>query len=196
MANTTSSIDAVVIGASAGGVEALLHVLGALPADFQAAVLVVMHLAPDRPSIMPRLLAQRCAMSVKEADDKEEIRAGTVYLAVPDYHLLVEPEKRLALSRDEPVHYSRPSIDVLFESAAYAYCSRLLAIVLTGASNDGADGLRAVRAAGGAAWVQDPSEATVDIMPAAALAQAGADRVLTLSEIAAGLAAIATQQER
>lgn len=188
-----AGFDTVVIGASAGGVEALGVLLGALPADFPAAILAVLHLPPDRVTVLPSLLNRRCALAVKEAEDKEPVQAGTVYLAPPDYHLLVEPDATLSLSRDEPVHYSRPSIDLLFESAAMTWRTRLLAILLTGASSDGAEGLREVREAGGAAWVQDPRAAFAPAMPAAALALCGADAVLDLPEIAARLAKLKQQ---
>ncbi|WP_019142634.1 chemotaxis protein CheB [Noviherbaspirillum massiliense] len=182
--DSSRQIEAVVIGASAGGVEALTMLLQALPADFAPAVCAVIHLAPDGPGMLPQLLGRRCALPVKEAEDKEAIEPGTVYFAVPDYHLLVEREKLLSLSREEAVLFSRPSIDVLFESAAYAYRDRLLGIILTGANMDGAAGLEAVRTEGGLAWVQDPAEAQARAMPAAAIAQAGADLVLPLKDMA------------
>jgi len=185
--------DAVVIGASAGGVEALGVLLGALPPSFPAAILAVLHLPPDRTTMLPALLGRRCARPVKEAEDKEPVEPGTVYLAPPDYHLLVEPGGTLSLSRDEPVHFSRPAIDLLFESAAMAWRERLLGISLTGASSDGAEGLHEVRACGGTAWVQDPAQATAPVMPAAALALAGADEVLALADMAAKLANLGQQ---
>lgn len=181
--------DAVVIGASAGGVHALQAVLGALDADFAPAVLVVLHLSPGRESLMAELLGAACALPVAEALDKQPVRGGTVTLAPPDYHLLVEPERCLALSVDDPVLFSRPAIDPLFESAAAAYGPRLLALLLTGASTDGSAGLAAVRRRGGQAWVQDPASASAATMPAAALAHAGADAVLTLDQMCRRLAA-------
>ena len=184
------NIEAVAVGASAGGVEALILLLDALPADFAPAVFIVLHLPKGRESMLPQLFSRRCALSVKEAEDNEAIKAGTVYLAPADYHLLIEPEKSLSLSLDEPQHYSRPSIDLLFESAAYAYRERLLGIILTGASMDGASGLQTVRALGGLAWVQDPDEAIASAMPAAAISLAGADHVLPVKEIAAKLSSI------
>lgn len=185
--------DAVLIGTSAGGVEALGTLLAALPSSFPAAILVVLHLPPDRATLLPRLLGRRCARPVKEAEDKELVEPGTVYLAPPDYHLLVEPDRTLSLSREEPVHYSRPAIDLLFESGAMTWRDRVLGIVLTGASSDGAEGLREVRANGGVAWVQDPQDAAAPAMPAAALALAGADDVLPLAHIAERLANLEQQ---
>ena len=177
-------VEAIVVGASAGGMEALGVLLQALPEAFTPAILAVLHLPPDKPSLLPELLQMRCRLPVREALDKEPVQPGCVYLAPPDYHLLVEKEKSLALSRDEPVLFSRPSIDVTFESAAEAYGAALLGIVLTGANADGAEGLRAIRAAGGHAWVQLPADAVSSTMPAAALQRAGADLVLPLRDMA------------
>ena len=187
------SVEAVVIGASAGGVEALGELLSALPAGFGLPMMVVMHLLPTTESLLVEVLRLRCRLPLKEACDKEPICSGTVYVAPPGYHLLVEADRSLALSVDPPVNYSRPSIDVLFESAAYAYRERLLGIVLTGANEDGARGLATIRAFGGLAWVQDPAAAQASAMPAGAIARAGADRIFDLKEMAAELAAIKAQ---
>ncbi|MES2705306.1 MAG: chemotaxis protein CheB [Verrucomicrobiota bacterium] len=178
---------AVVIGASAGAVEALIRILPELPEDYPLPLMIVVHLPPDRESTLAALLNTRCRITVKEAEDKEPIRPGTAYLAPPDYHLLIEPEFLLSLSNEEPVLYSRPSIDVLFESAADAYGSGLTGIILTGANSDGARGLRAVRAAGGLALVQIPEEADADTMPRAALAACPGARALTLAQITGAL---------
>lgn len=187
---------AVVVGASAGAVEALLTLLPALPRGFTLPVIVVVHLPPDRPSLLPDLFAARCSLPVKEAEDKEPIDAGTVYLAPPDYHLLVEPGGTLALSVDAPVRYSRPSIDVLFESAADVWGPALVGVVLTGANPDGARGLRAICEAGGVALVQDPHEAQVPVMPQAALDACPAARALPLREISRALVRAATAEVR
>lgn len=181
-------IRAIVIGASAGGVEAIGLLLAALPAPYVPAVIVVLHIPPDRPSLLAELFAARCRLPVREALDKEHIEAGTVYVAPPGYHLLVEREGTLALSLDAPVAFSRPSVDVLFESAAAAYGPHVLGIVLTGGNNDGAEGVAAIRAAGGRAWVQEPSEAIAPAMPEAAIDRAGADLVLPLRDMAERLA--------
>lgn len=186
--DTSRRIECIAIGASAGGVDALGVLLAALPQGLAATVVVVLHLPADKPSLLPMLLGRQCALPVSEADDKEMLKPGAVYLAPPGYHLLVEPGRSFALSCDAPVHYSRPSIDLLFESAAIAYGDALLAIILTGASADGAAGLQAVRQRGGLAWVQDPQEAQSDVMPRAAIDNAGADRVLRLQDMAALLA--------
>jgi two-component system chemotaxis response regulator CheB len=180
-------LEAVVLGASAGAVEALSSLLPALPADYPVPVFVVVHVPRDRDSGLADLYRARCAVQVKEAEDKEPARGGTVYFAPADYHLLVEPDHRLSLSSEEAVLYSRPSIDVLFESAADAYGEGLLGVVLTGASSDGARGLAAVCAAGGEGIVQDPATAQSPAMPRAALAACSDARTLTLEAIAAYL---------
>lgn len=181
---------AVVVGVSAGAVEALSAILPALPAGYALPVMVVVHLPPDRKSALPELFGPKCRVAVKEAEDKEPLAAGTVYFAPPDYHLLVEPDRRLSLSGDEPVLYSRPAIDVLFESAADAFGPALVGVVLTGASADGARGLAAVSAAGGTAVVQDPAGAYATAMPQAAIAASPAAAVMTLRRIAEFLAAL------
>jgi two-component system, chemotaxis family, protein-glutamate methylesterase/glutaminase len=178
----------VAIGASAGGIEAIGALLAALPSPYVPALLVVLHVPPHRPSAVPALFAGRCRLPVREALDKETIEPGTVYIAPPDYHMLVEPERLIALSKDAPVDFSRPSIDVMFESAALAYGERLLGIVLTGANADGARGLAAIRREGGRAWVQRPEEALASAMPAAAIEVAGADLVLSVPDMAQRLA--------
>jgi len=138
---------------------------------------------PDKKSILAELFQAKCRVEVREVEDKEPITGGTVYFATADYHLLVEADKTLSLSNDEPVLYSRPSIDVLFETAADAYGSGLVAIVLTGANQDGAQGLAAVVRAGGAAIVQTPQGAYAAAMPEAAIMAAPSARVLSLDEI-------------
>jgi two-component system chemotaxis response regulator CheB len=175
---------AIVIGASAGALDALSVILPALPADYALPVLVVVHVPPDKKSILTELFQAKCAIEVREAEDKEPVAAGTIYFAPPDYHLLVEQDRTLALSVDEPVLYSRPSIDVLFESAADAYGAGLIAIVLTGASQDGAKGLKAAADAGGTAIVQTPQGAYAKAMPQAAIAACPGARILSLNQIA------------
>lgn len=183
-------VQAIVIGASAGGIEAMLQLLPALPAGLRAPVFVVQHLPRERPSLLVEILAPRCAVPLQEAQDKQPVEAGHVYFAPPDYHLLLDAGPRLALSIDAPVHYSRPSIDVLFQSAAELYGTGLLGIVLTGGNQDGAEGLAAVRAAGGLTAVQDPADAQMPLMPESALATGPADFVLPLAGLAALLAGL------
>ncbi|MEJ0100836.1 MAG: chemotaxis protein CheB [Pseudomonadota bacterium] len=188
MSAAPDKVAAVVIGASAGGVEALGALLAALRPGCGVCVLIVVHLPRERPSLLSGLYASRCALPIFEAVDKQAVEAGAVYFAAPDYHLLVDchdDAPTLALSVDAPVHYSRPSIDVLFESAAECWRERLMAVVLTGASEDGARGMAAVARAGGITVVQDPAEALAPMLPTAALRTGHAQRVLPLAGIRA-----------
>jgi two-component system chemotaxis response regulator CheB len=178
------TIDAVVIGTSAGGIEALLTLLPALPGRLRASVFVVIHLPPTTPSLLADIFGPRCQVPVREAEDKEAIAPGTVYFAPPDYHLLVDAGRQMALSADDPVRFSRPSIDVLFESAADLYGDRLLGIVLTGANDDGAAGLEAVHLAGGLTVVQRPDEAVASLMVESALQRVPVNHVWSLEQIA------------
>jgi two-component system chemotaxis response regulator CheB len=182
------AIEMVAMGASTGGLEALIALLEALPRDFAPAIVIVMHIPASNQNLLESVLAPHCRLPVREAEDKEAIAPGTVYLAPPGYHLLVERGGTLALSVDEPINFCRPSIDALFDSAAYAWGEALLGIVLTGANQDGARGLHAIRAAGGLAWVQDPATALAVTMPQSAIEHAGADLILTLPEMACALA--------
>jgi len=179
--------EAIVIGASAGAFEALSVLLPALPAGYALPVLIVVHMRADTQSVLADLFDAKCAIAVREAEDKAMIAGGTAYFAPPDYHLLVEKDRSLALSNEEPVFFSRPSIDVLFESAADAYGPGLTGIILTGANQDGAKGLRAVVEAGGRAIVQTPASASAAAMPQAAIAQCPQAQVMTLDDIAAHL---------
>ena len=188
--NLAGRVDAVVIGASAGGIEALTVLLPALPAGLRATVLVVLHLPRDKPSVLAEIFARKCALPVREAEDKEPIQPGTVYFAPNNYHLLVDNGPQLSLSADDPVHHSRPSIDVLFESAAEIYNERLLGIILSGANDDGAAGLAAIHDAGGVTIVQSPRTARAPQMALSALKLRPADCVLPLEEIADMLRAL------
>jgi two-component system chemotaxis response regulator CheB len=183
-------IEAIVIGGSAGAVEALGVLLPALPRQLQAAVFIVLHLPRERPSLLVEIFRSKCSLPVKEAEDKEPVQAGTVYFAPPDYHLLLDRGPQLSLSVDEPVHFSRPSVDVLFESAADVYGVRLMGIILSGANADGAAGLAAVHGAGGLTIVQEPGSAQVPVMALSALERSPADFVLSLEQIAALLRAL------
>jgi two-component system chemotaxis response regulator CheB len=181
---SASPIEAAAIGASAGAVEALSLILPALPRDFRLPVFVVVHLPPDRPSLLAQIFRAKCQLQVKEAEDKEPIIGGTIYFAPPNYHLLIERSRSIALSSDELVFYSRPAVNVLFESAAEAYGPALAGIILSGANQDGALGLKAVEAAGGVAIVQNPNDAQAAEMPLAALAACQKARILPLAGIA------------
>jgi two-component system, chemotaxis family, protein-glutamate methylesterase/glutaminase len=190
---TASPTGAVVIGASAGALEALSVILPALPAEFRLPLMIVVHMPPDRRSVLAELFQAKCRIAVREAEDKEPINGGTVYFAPPDYHLLVEADKHLSLSSDEPILYSRPSIDVLFESAADAYGPALIAIVLSGANQDGAAGIKAVADAGGTAIVQSLEGAFATAMPEAAKANCPSAQVLSPHEIAAYLEKVSSR---
>lgn len=179
--------DLIVIGASAGGVEAVGQLLAAVPNDFPFAVLIVLHLPPEGPNALAAIFSRKCARPVKEAEDKETIVPGTMYVAPADYHLLVETDYSLSLSRDEARHYSRPSIDMLFESAALAGRNKVLGILLTGANRDGAEGMKQISECGGQCWVQDPSDALSPAMPEAAIGLMTPDRILTLEAMASCL---------
>lgn len=184
-------IDAVVIGTSAGGVEALTRILPALPRATTLAILVVVHIPRERPSLLTEIFRHKCALRVEEAVDKAAVEPGHVYFAPPDYHMLVDPGPQIALSVDDVIQFSRPSIDVLFESAADVYGERLLGVLLTGGNEDGASGLAYIADCGGTTVLQDPAEAEASAMPAAALKRMTPTYVLRLEEIAALLTNIA-----
>jgi two-component system chemotaxis response regulator CheB len=181
--------DVVVIGASAGGIEALHAVAAVLPADFPAPVLIVQHMDPRHKSLLAGLLGRRCRLRVKQAANEEEIRVGTMYIAQPDMHLIVRAG-RLVLTDTKQVHFSRPSIDLLFQSAADAYGDRAIAVILSGSGVDGADGIRAIKAKGGTTIVQDPATAAHAGMPQAARATNCVDFTLQLEEIGPALASL------
>jgi two-component system chemotaxis response regulator CheB len=177
------NFDLIAIGCSAGGFDALLSLLPALPASLAASVIVVIHLSPESRSEMPSVFSSKCRIPVKEAEDKEPIAPGTLYFAPPGYHLLVETDHTFSLSSEEAVNYSRPSIDVLFESAAIAYRDRLLGILLTGASSDGALGTQAVHSLHGTTFVQDPVDARHPLMPQSALNLGPPDALPSLADL-------------
>lgn len=189
---TPTTIKAVAIGASAGAVQALQVILPRLSVGYPLPVLVVVHVPPDRSNVLLPLFQAKCRIAVKEAEDKEPMVGGVIYFAPSDYHLLVEADSALALSDDEPVNYSRPSIDVLLQSAADAYGPALVGVILTGANNDGAAGLKAVTDAGGVAIVEDPAQAYASAMPDAALNAASTARVMSLDAIASYLSSLGT----
>jgi len=178
-------IEAVVIGGSAGGVDALAGLLPALPEGYPLPVFCILHLPGDRESRLAALFGERLRLPVREAADKEPIAPGTVYFAGSGYHLSIERDRTFSLSCEAPVSYARPAIDVLMASAADAYGSTLAGILLTGANHDGAEGLAAIRAHGGLTVVQDPADALVATMPLAAIARARPRLVLPLARIAA-----------
>lgn len=183
--------ECIVIGVSSGGFRALSALLPKLPTHCRVAVLIVQHTKADAGDFLARHLDNICAIRVKQAEEKEAIATGTVYLAPPGYHLLVERDKTLSLSVDEPVHFARPSIDVLFESAAPVYRDRLIGIILTGAGTDGCIGMKAVKENGGLTIVQDPKTADVSFLPRSVLQQVSVDYILPLDAIGGFLARMA-----
>lgn len=172
------------IGSSAGGIEAVPTLLARLPEDFLSPVVVILHVLKNRESHFVELLQRRCSLPVKEADSLEILEPGTVYVAPRNYHLFLEDDLRFSLDVDEPVSFSRPSIDVFFESAADVLQDRLTAVILTGGNSDGAQGLKKVREQGGCTIVQDPQDAKFSAMPEAALKATEVDFILPLAEIA------------
>lgn len=184
-----SGIALVAIGASWGGLHAIETVLGALPEDFAAPIVIAQHRQIDSDGMLVRLLDARCSLTVCEAEDKQELDRGAVLVAPPDYHLLVETDT-VALSVDAPLNFSRPSIDILFSSAADAYGARMAGVVLTGSNADGALGLAQIAGRGGTAIVQDPDTAERREMPEAALWAVPEARVLQLEEIGPALVSL------
>ena len=174
----------VVIGASAGAVDVLRTVLPALPKDATYSVVVVVHVPEGRPSLLADIFAPLCALPVSEIDDKQPLTPGTIFFAPPGYHTFIEDAATLALSNDDPENFSRPSIDVLFDSAAEALGEQVVAVLLTGASSDGAEGCARIRAAGGFVIAQDPSTCVSPVMPKAAVDRGAADLVLSPEGIA------------
>ena len=174
-------LDFIVIGGSVGALAPLLDIVGALPDALTAPIGIVLHL-PARPSVLPELIARVTRRAVHEAEDKQVLAPNTIHIAPPNYHMLVERTGTIALSVDEPVNFSRPSIDVLFESAADAFGARLAGLVLSGSNADGAAGLARVERVGGIALVQ--ADAEYPEMPNAARRRAGAARMLAAPEVA------------
>ncbi len=175
----------IAVGTSLGGLTALLELLRTLPATLPVPIVIVQHRGATAETTLVDMLAAGTPLAVVEAEDKVDMVAGTVYVAPPDYHLLVEERGTLALSTEAPVRSARPSIDVLFESAADAYGDRLLGVLLTGASADGAAGLARIKARGGCVIVQDPATAECATMPAAGIAATAVDYIVPLAQIGA-----------
>ncbi|TGE33597.1 chemotaxis protein CheB [Desulfosporosinus sp. Sb-LF] len=174
---------AVVIGSSTGGMDALKIILEVLPKNFSVPILVVQHTSSHSDNYLAKFLDNACKVSVKEAEEKEKAIAGHVYIAPPNYHLLVEKDGSISLSVEARVSYARPSIDVLFESAAEAYNKGLIGLVLTGANNDGSKGLKRIKECCGLTIVQDPITAQADTMPRAALRATKVDHIVSLEQI-------------
>jgi two-component system chemotaxis response regulator CheB len=185
-------LSALVIGASAGGVEALGALLPTLPANCRLAVICILHIPSDRESRLAELFAERLPLPVREAADKEAVDPGTVYFAGSGYHLSVERDFTFSLSCEPPVHFARPAIDVLMESAADAWGAGLAGILLTGANHDGAAGMAAIHASGGLTVVQDPDDAQVATMPQSAIDRFSPHLILPLAGIRALLPMLET----
>jgi two-component system chemotaxis response regulator CheB len=188
-------VEAIVIGGSAGALEALGSILPALPRDFTVPVAIVLHLPATKPSHLPEVLGARCALPVTEPDDKEPLQSGHVYVAAPNYHLMISSERVFSLSVDGLVHFSRPAIDVLFETAAEAYGAGLVGVLLSGANEDGARGIAAIKRAQGQTVVQSPDTAQVPTMPDAALRLEPSATVLSLREIGPYLVQLVSVKE-
>lgn len=176
--------ETIVIGASAGGLKALKTIISLLPDGFCVPILVVQHLSPRSDSFMAHYFNQISALQIKEADPFEPIRPSHIYIAPPNYHMLVEKDKSISLNVDQKVSYARPSIDVLFESAARVYQNKLIGVILTGANEDGAKGIRLIKEMGGLTIAQSPETAESPVMPQAAINTRCIDMVLNLDEIA------------
>ena len=180
-------IDLLVIGGSAGSLEPLIDILGSFDGELAIPIVVAIHQSPTQRSLVPALLARVSARNVREAEDKQPLEPYAVYVAPPNYHLLIERTKTIALSVDEPVNFSRPSIDVLFESAADAFGAHVAGLVLSGANQDGAAGLRTIHEAGGIALVQRTATAQYPAMPAAALSRVPTAHVVAPGEVVSAL---------
>jgi two-component system chemotaxis response regulator CheB len=181
----TSPFKLAALGVSAGGLKALDKILPDLPASLPLSIVVVQHRPPDVDNSLEALLNRSCRLPVTAAGDKELMRTGHIYCAPPDYHLLIEEDGTFSLNMDEKVNFARPSIDVLFESAAQAYGPAVIGIILTGANSDGAAGLKLIKEYGGLTVVQDPAGAEMPAMPQAAVRACAVDYILPLSQITA-----------
>ena len=183
MAVSNHSYEAIVVGVSAGGLVALAEVLPKLDKDMTLPVMIVQHQSHDSDDFLVRYFDDLCRHSVKEVEDKMPVESGTIYFAPANYHLLVEPDKTFYLSTEARVNYSRPSIDVLFESAADTYMDRLVGIILTGANSDGTNGAARIKELGGLIIAQDPETAEADAMPMSVIKHVQVDHILALNRI-------------
>ncbi len=175
--------EAIVIGVSAGGMNALKFIFSVLPSGFSIPIIIVQHVSARSDNEWIKLLNDKSNLTIKEADEKEKIETGNVYIAPANYHLMIENDKTFSLTIDEYVNFARPSIDVLFESAAEAYKDKLIGIVLTGSNNDGTKGIKRIKECGGLAIIQDPKTAESSTMPASAIAAIQPDYILSLEKI-------------
>jgi len=175
--------EAIVIGVSSGGMNAMKVMFSLLPKDFNAPIIIVQHIGAHSDNLWVRLLNEKSNLPIKEADEKEKIENGKVYIAPPNYHLLIEKDRTFSLTVDKQVNYSRPSIDVLFESAAEVYAGKLIGVILTDSNNDGTNGIKRVKECGGLTIIQDPDTAESAFMPKSAIAAIKPDYVLSLEGI-------------
>lgn len=179
----SADVKIVALGASAGGITALHAILPAF-SGARVAVVVVLHLPPEGPNLIPSLFQDECSFHIKEAESGETVTPGNIYIAPPGYHLSAESDGTLSLSNEEEVNFSRPSIDILFESVAFAYKKSCMGILMTGANHDGAQGLKSIAKLGGISVVQNPRTAEYPVMPESAIAVMTPDHVLDLKGIA------------
>ena len=187
--------EAIVIGVSSGGMNAMKIMFSLLPKNFSTPIIIVQHIGARSDGHFIKLLNKQSNVSIKEADEKEKIENGTVYIAPPNYHLMIERDKSFSLTIEERVNYARPAIDVLFESAADAYKDKLIGVILTGSSSDGSLGLKKIKEYGGLTIAQDPKTAESGYMPASAIAVVRMDFILSLEEIIKLLIKIDNQKE-
>ncbi len=188
-----TQFDVIALASSAGGIAAIGHILANLPAGFPAAIVVVQHLDPRHRSLMAEILRRRTPLEVVQAADGDRVRPGTVHIAPPDRHLLVNRDGTLSLSQSELVHFVRPSADLLFESVAASYQARAIAVVLTGTGSDGSLGVGAIKKMGGTVIAQDQESAEFFGMPAAAIKSGNADFILRLEEIPPALTTLVAE---
>jgi two-component system, chemotaxis family, protein-glutamate methylesterase/glutaminase len=190
------TFEIVAIAASAGGLSAVSNVLERLPANFPAAIAIVQHLAPAHPSLMAEILRRKTSLQVKQAEEGDLIKVGTVYIAPPNHHLLANPDKTLSVTQTERIHFLRPSADLLFNSIAATYKDRAIAVVLTGTGNDGAHGIQTIHQMGGTVIVQDEKTSDFFGMPEAAIQTGAVDFILPLFQIAEALIALVSQNRK
>ncbi|MEN8219089.1 MAG: chemotaxis protein CheB [Pseudomonadota bacterium] len=188
--------EAIVIGTSAGGLKALSTILAALPSEFPLPIIIVQHLHPHSDSYLAQILDAKCQLKVKQADEKESVAGGVVYIAPPNYHLLIEEDRSFSLTCEGHVNFARPSVEVLFETAIYAYRDKLIGIILTGANNDGSQGVKKIKQMGGYVIVQAPATAEADAMPNAAIAATKVDKILPIKQIGPYLLQLINQSKK
>lgn len=176
--------EVIVVGVSSGGMSALKLLFSVLPLDFHIPIIIVQHISAQSDSHWIKLLNTVSKLNIKEADEKEKIEKGNIYIAAPNYHLMVEENKTLSFTNEQKINFARPSIDVLFESAADVYKDKTIGIILTGSSSDGTAGLKLIKEYGGLAIAEDPKTATSPYMPASAISKVKVDHILPLKEIA------------